>query len=107
MPDLQKPTTSEKPVQIEEVAPLEVVKSKVTKEIENPYLVGLSLVPCFRWTRLQKLGNWEVLGSWQNWEVLARLTNCGVHEGCFHLTFPDGKVYSDDQTPPTNEALVQ
>jgi len=107
LPVVQGSTTSQKPVLIEEVRPQLAIKSAVTKEIENPYLVGLSLVPCFRWTRLQKLGNGEVLGDWRSWEVLARLTNCGVQEGCFHLTFPHGKVYSDDQRPPSNAALVQ
>jgi len=107
LPDLQESTTTEKPVLIAEVRPLSEVKNTITKEIENPYLVGLSLVPCFRWTRLQKMGNGEVLGDWRSWEILARLTNCGVQEGCFHLTFPHGKVYSDDQKPPPNAALVQ
>mmetsp|Transcript_115244 Transcript_115244/g.223982 ORF Transcript_115244/g.223982 Transcript_115244/m.223982 type:complete len:391 (-) Transcript_115244:114-1286(-) len=105
MPDLQESTTG--PLIIEEVRPQIVVKNTITKEIDNPYLVGLSLVPCFRWTRLQKLRKREVFGNWQDWEIFARLTNCGVQEGCFHLTFPNGKVYSDDQTPPTNAALVE
>merc|ERR1719410_1740871 len=67
----------------------------------------ISLVPCFRWTRFQKLGNGEVFGDWQSWELLARLTNCGMQEGCFHLTFPHDKVYSDHELPPKTTELVQ
>jgi len=105
--DAAPQTTTEKLVVIEEVAPLQVVKAKVTKEIENPYLAELSLVPCYRFSRTAKLMNGQFFGSWRNWEILARLTNCGTNEGCFHLTFPDGSAYTDQNVPPTAEELAQ
>jgi len=100
-------TTSERPVVIEEVAPLQVVKAKVTKEIEDPHLEELSLVPCYRFSRTAKLMNGEFFGSWRDWEILARLTSCGTNEGCFHLTFPDASVYTDQNVPPKAEELAQ
>jgi len=105
--DFRVSTTSENPVVIQGLHAQKTVKRKVTSELENPFLVGIGLVPCFRWTRLQKFGNGEVFGDWQSWELLARLTNCGVQEGCFHVTFPNGTVYTDHEKPPTNAALVQ
>jgi len=103
---LNAPTTTEEHVVIEDVAPLQVVKAKVTKEIENPYLVGLSLVPCYRFTRTGKLMKGEIFGNWREWEILARLTNCGTNEGCFQLTFPDGSAYTDENVPPTAQDLA-
>jgi hypothetical protein len=102
-----QPTTTEEPVVIENVAALQVVKDKVEKEVENPYLEGLSLVPCYRWTRTQKLKKGEWFGSWRKLDFLVRLTNCGDNEGCFRLTFPQGEVYTDFDTKPTTEQLVQ
>jgi len=100
-------TTSEEPILIEEVRPLVAIKHEIKKEVENPHLVGLSLVPCYRWTRTQKLTSGQVLGNWRSWEILARLTNCAKEEGCFHLAFPDGKVYKESQEPPPDAALAQ
>jgi len=103
----QKATTTEEPVVVENVAELKVIKAKVTKEIENPYLVGLSLVPCYRFTRTEKLMNGEFFGNLREWEILARLTKCGTNEGCFQLTFPDGSTFKDQRVPPSAEELAQ
>merc|ERR1719189_1520491 len=53
--DAPKSTTTEEPVVIEDVAEMKVVKDQVTKEIEDPSLEGISLVPCYRFARTQKL----------------------------------------------------
>lgn len=103
----QQATTTEEPVVIENIAAMKVVKAKVIKEIENPHLEHLSLVPCYRFTRTGKLMNGEIFGNWAEWEILARLTNCGTHEGCFHLTFPDGSAHVDQNVPPTAQELAQ
>jgi len=100
-------TTTEEPVVIEDVAALQVVKHKVEKEVENPYLEGLSLVPCYRATRWQKLSKGEWFGSWAKLEFLARLTNCGDNEGCFRLNFPHDVVYTDFDSKPTAGQLAQ
>jgi len=105
--DAPKSTTTEEPLVIENVAELKVVKAQVTKEIEDPSLEGVSLVPCYRFTRTQKMSNGNLFGSWRDWQILARLTNCGKNEGCFHLAFPDGSVYKDQNVPPTSEQLAQ
>jgi len=103
----QQSTTTEEPVVIENIAEMKVVKAKVTKEIEDPHLERISLVPCYRFSRSAKLMNGEIFGNWREWEFLARLTNCGTNEGCFHVTFPDGSAYTDQNVAPTAEELAQ
>lgn len=105
--DVDKSTTTEEPVVIDNVAELKVVHDKVIKEIEDPSLRSLSLVPCYRFSRTQKIKNFQIFGNWRDFQFLARLTNCGSNEGCFHLSFPDGSVYRDQDAPPTAEELAK
>merc|ERR1719362_1385690 len=85
--------TTEKPVQIVNIMAQEAARAKVVKEVETDNLVALSFVPCFRWSRYEKLTNLEVFGDWYHYEFLARLTNCDHHEGCFKLAFDDGRKF--------------
>jgi len=185
--DAPKSTTTEEPVVIEDVAEMKVVKDQVTKEIEDPSLEGISLVPCYRFARTQKLRMGDFYGNHLDIQILHHLrqvqhlqhlrhlhhlrhlrhlrqlhhlrhrhrihrlhhlpvrvapflgeaalqyhlrelgrlrhlrhlsrlryfrhlvwlTNCGKNEGCFHLTFPDGSAYTDQNVPPTAEELAQ
>jgi len=100
-------STTEAPVHIMNVMAQKAVKAKVVKEVDNPSLVALSFVPCFRWSRYEKLANGEVFGDWYHWELLARLTNCDLNEGCFQLSFDDGKVYTGYENRPEPRDLIQ
>jgi hypothetical protein len=40
-------------------------------------------------------------------EPASDVTSCGPQEGCFHLSFPNGKVYNKKKEPPAPQELVK
>mmetsp|Transcript_14687 Transcript_14687/g.28951 ORF Transcript_14687/g.28951 Transcript_14687/m.28951 type:complete len:430 (-) Transcript_14687:41-1330(-) len=101
-------TTTPQVLVVEVAAQLGEVRHKVQKEVENPYLIDIELVPCYRWKRHQKIfEKHEIFGSWKHYEFLARLTDCGHEEGCFMVKFPNGAVYSDENEVPTSSEIAK
>jgi len=74
-----------------------VVQAEVKKEIGNPDVVSVELIPCYRWTRTQKIFKGD---------FFSRLTNCGKKESCFKLSFPGGRVFADAKSPPSTQDLA-
>jgi len=99
--------TTEQPVHIVNIMAQEAARQKVVKEVESDGLVALSFVPCFRWSRYEKLSNFEVFGDWYHYEFLARLTNCDHYEGCFQLALDDQRVFQGFNNRPEPHDLIE
>jgi len=79
----------------------------IVKEMNDGHLEQVEFVPCYRSLTVQHtLGGDVHSDTWQA-ELSSSVTNCGPQEGCFHLNFPDGKAYSDENQPPAPEELVK
>lgn len=101
-------TSTSQALVVQAVQPLIVVQHKAQKEVDNPLIEEIQLVPCYRWTRWQRIQNYEFFGDWSSLEnFLARLTDCGHDEGCFMVNFMGGIIYSDLQEQPTSSELVK
>lgn len=76
---------------------VKAVKSEAEKLVKQPNL-EVSFNPCYRRTR------WSLLSEWK---LFARLTTCPSNEGCFKLTWDDGKTFEDPMESPDRRAILQ
>lgn len=67
----------------------------------------IAFVPCYRSLKIDKIIDGDVLSDTWRAELASSVTACEPREGCFHLTFPDGLVYTNSEEPPTAEEIVR
>jgi len=101
-------TSTVEPFVVEIAAQMGEVQHQVKKEVENPFVMDIELVPCYRWHRTTKIfKRHEIFGNWKHYEFLARLTNCGHEEGCFMVKFPHGTIYNDAKVEPASSEIAK
>merc|ERR1719195_116836 len=77
----------------------------VAHKDNNP--AAIAFVPCYRLLMVERVIPGELVSDHWSAEPLSAVTTCETHEGCFHLTFPKGLLYTDDKEPPTAAELAQ
>jgi len=78
----------------------------VMEELEDKHLQEVAFTPCYRSLAVEKVIDGDIeADSWRA-ELSSSVSSCGINDGCFHLTFPEGMVYSDENEPPTSQELI-
>jgi hypothetical protein len=88
-------------VEGQEIAPA------VIKELNDDHLQEVAFTPCYRSLTVEKVVEGDIESDSWRAQLSSTVTSCGEHDGCFHLTFPGGMVYSDPDEEPTSEELVK
>jgi len=74
------------------------------KSVED-HLEEISFTPCYRSLKVESVIEGDIDSDSWSAQLASSISSCGPKDGCFHLTFPDGVVYQDEDAEPTCEEL--
>jgi len=73
--------------------------------IPEDHLEKISFTPCYRSLKVESVIDGDIESDSWRAQLASSVSSCGPKDGCFHLTFPDGVVYQDEDAEPTCEDL--
>jgi len=79
----------------------------VVKELNDGHLQEIAFVPCFRSLNVEHILSGDIDSDTWEAELASHVSDCGPQEGCFHLSFPNDKVYNKEKEPPAPEELIK
>jgi len=75
--------------------------------VKEGHLEEVSFTPCYRSLKVVSVIDGDIESDSWRAQLASSVSSCGPNDGCFHLTFPDGRVYQDDDAEPTCEELSE